>query len=87
MRVIIKCAPRRLIGIDCVNEFIVDNVAPALNYSERRTGPFHPILKWLASARILPIRRFPRVHPNAASATTQIPGQIQIQIQIEIQTF
>lgn len=25
LRVIIKCAPRRLIGIDCVNKFIVDN--------------------------------------------------------------
>lgn len=32
MRVIIKCAPRRLIGIDCVNKFIVDNVAPPTNY-------------------------------------------------------
>lgn len=88
LRVIIKCAPRRLIGIDCVNKFIVDNkclITPTPD--SRRLTAWHGF-KWqvwqvatgqvsASSRRLVPTQAEPqrKIHLRSRNILQQFPAR------------
>lgn len=86
LRVIIKCAPRRLIGIDCVNKFIVDNkclITPSPDPADTRRPGTALSGKW-QRAVALPVAVagaseciLPSISSHASRTRTENPLEIQ----------